>query len=42
MKKLILDELNRKTPEEFKQANKKPLIIVLYNVRSLHNIGAVF
>lgn len=42
MKKLILDELNRKTPEEFKQATKKPLIIVLDNIRSLHNIGAVF
>lgn len=42
MKKLILDELNRKTPEEFKQAKKKPLIIVLDNIRSLHNIGAVF
>lgn len=42
MKKLILDELNRKTSEEFKQAPKKPIIIVLDNVRSLHNIGSVF
>lgn len=42
MKKLILDELNRKTSEQFKQAPKKPIIIVLDNVRSLHNIGSVF
>ncbi|PJR04216.1 RNA methyltransferase [Avrilella dinanensis] len=42
MKKLILDELNRKTTEEFKQAAKKPVIIILDNIRSLHNIGAVF
>ena len=42
MKKLILDELNRKTTEEFKESEKKPVIIILDNIRSLHNIGAVF
>jgi len=42
MKKLILDDLNRKNIEEFKQADKTPIIIVLDDIRSLHNIGAVF
>lgn len=34
--------MNRLTPEEFKHKNKTPLIVVLDNVRSLHNVGAVF
>lgn len=42
MKKLVLDELNRKNVEEFKQAEKTPLIVVLDDIRSLHNIGAIF
>ena len=42
MKKLILDELNRKNVAEFKEAEKTPIIVVLDNVRSLHNIGAFF
>ena len=42
MKKLVLDELNRINVEEFKQAEKTPIIIVLDDIRSLHNIGAVF
>lgn len=42
MKKLILDELNRKNVEEFKEAEKTPLIIILDDIRSLHNIGSVF
>jgi len=42
MKKLILDDLNRINVEEFKQAEKTPIIIVLDDIRSLHNIGAVF
>lgn len=41
-RKLQLEELNRISPEEFKQAEKTPLIVVLDNVRSLHNVGAVF
>lgn len=36
------DALNRLTPEEFKNAEKSPMVIVLDNVRSLHNVGAVF
>lgn len=42
MKKLILDDLNRINIDEFKNAQKTPLIIVLDDIRSLHNIGAVF
>lgn len=42
MRKLKITELNRITPEEFKQVNKLPLIVVLDDIRSLHNIGSVF
>ena len=34
--------MNRLTPEAFHEAQKVPLIVVLDNVRSQHNIGAVF
>ncbi len=37
-----MDELNRKSVDEFKQSDKFPLIVVLDNVRSLHNIGSIF
>jgi 23S rRNA (guanosine2251-2'-O)-methyltransferase len=42
MRKLKITELNRLTAKEFEQANKTPLIVVLDNVRSLHNVGSVF
>ena len=42
MKKLTNEELNRPSVEEFKKADKIPLIVVLDNVRSMHNIGSVF
>ena len=42
LRKLKITEMNRLTVEEFKEANKLPLIVVLDEVRSLHNIGAVF
>lgn len=42
MKKLVLDELNRINVSEFKKAEKTPIIIVLDDIRSLHNIGSVF
>ena len=35
-------ELNRLNPEEFKAAQKIPLVVVLDNVRSLNNIGSIF
>ena len=40
--KLTTQEMNRLTVEQFHEAKKKPLVVVLDNVRSLHNIGAVF
>ncbi|MCQ2347072.1 MAG: TrmH family RNA methyltransferase [Paludibacteraceae bacterium] len=40
--KLTIAEMNRLTAEAFHQADKLPLTIVLDNVRSQHNIGAVF
>jgi len=42
MRKLANSELERKDQDEFKQASKTPIIIVLDDVRSLHNIGSVF
>jgi 23S rRNA (guanosine2251-2'-O)-methyltransferase len=42
MKKLKLDELGRISVDEFKQASKLPVCIVLDNVRSLHNVGSAF
>ncbi len=34
--------MNRLTPEEFKSTSKLPLVVVLDNVRSMHNVGSVF
>ncbi|MGC8803248.1 MAG: RNA methyltransferase [Bacteroidales bacterium] len=42
MRKLLNSELNRLTVEDFKKASKIPLVIVLDNVRSQHNVGSVF
>ncbi len=42
MQKLLMTELNRITVDEFKQADKIPLVIVLDNIRSQHNTGSVF
>lgn len=42
MKKLTIPEMQRLTPEQFHEAAKLPLVVVLDNVRSQHNIGAVF
>ena len=42
MRKLKITELNRISIEEFKEAVKLPLMVVLDNIRSLHNIGSVF
>ncbi len=42
MRKLENKELERKTVEDFKQAEKTPITIILDDIRSLHNIGSVF
>lgn len=41
-RKLKTIEIKRLTTEEFRQAEKMPLVVVLDNVRSLHNVGSVF
>jgi len=42
VRKLKLDELNRVSVTEFKKQEKLPVIVVLDNVRSMHNIGSIF
>ena len=42
MRKLRNIELNRISVDEFRQTKKTPLIVVLDNIRSCHNIGSVF
>ena len=42
MRKLKLDELNRASIAEFKTQQKLPVVVVLDNVRSMHNIGSIF
>lgn len=42
MRKIKNNELNRLSIEDFKSAQKTPIIIVLDNVRSLNNIGSIF
>jgi 23S rRNA (guanosine2251-2'-O)-methyltransferase len=42
MRKLSMDELNRKSVHEFKASDKIPIIVVLDNIRSMHNVGSVF
>ena len=42
MRKLSMEELGRKSVEEFKQSEKIPVIVVLENIRSAYNVGSVF
>ncbi len=42
MRKLAIEELNRLNVEQFKNAEKLPVVVVLDNLRSLNNIGSVF
>lgn len=37
-----MDELGRKSVEEFRQAEKNTIVVVLENVRSAYNVGSVF
>ena len=41
-RKLKVTEMGRLTVEEFRQADKMPLTVVLDNVRSMYNVGSVF
>lgn len=42
MRKLSMEELGRKSVAEFRAADKTPLVLVLDNIRSMHNVGSVF
>jgi 23S rRNA (guanosine2251-2'-O)-methyltransferase len=42
VRKLKLDELNRASVTEFKAQEKLPVVVVLDNVRSMHNVGSIF
>jgi 23S rRNA (guanosine2251-2'-O)-methyltransferase len=37
-----MDELNRKSIHEFKEADKNKIVVVLENIRSMQNVGSVF
>src|SRR5688572_26800981 len=42
MRKLSMAELNRKSVQQFREAAKNPIVVVLENIRSMHNVGSVF
>lgn len=42
MRKLKIHELPRLSPEAFQVSKKTPLVMVLDNIRSMHNVGAAF
>lgn len=42
MRKWNMEELGRKSVEAFKEANKTPVVLVLDNIRSMHNVGSIF
>ena len=42
MRKLGMDELNRKSVNAFRESEKAPVVVVLDNIRSMHNVGSVF
>lgn len=37
-----MDELNRKSVDEFRRSEKIPIVVVLENIRSAYNVGSVF
>ncbi len=37
-----MEELNRKSVEEFRESEKIPIVVVLENIRSAYNVGSVF
>ena len=42
MQKLSMDDLGRMSVNEFKTTTKQPIIVILDNIRSMHNVGSVF
>ena len=37
-----MDELNRKSVKDFKNSNKIPVVVIIDNIRSMHNVGSIF
>ena len=42
MRKLKNTELNRKSIDDFKKSKKTSAIVILDNIRSIHNVGSIF
>lgn len=42
MRKLTIHELNRISQETFHSVDKVPIVVVMDNIRSMHNVGSVF
>lgn len=42
MRKLKNTELNRKSIDDFKKSKKTSAIVILDNLRSIHNVGSIF
>ncbi|WP_026998728.1 RNA methyltransferase [Eisenibacter elegans] len=42
LRKLAIEEMNRLSPEAYQAVAKRPICLVLDNIRSLHNVGAAF
>lgn len=42
MRKLKNTELDRKSVDEFKKSKKTSAIVILDNIRSIHNVGSIF
>ena len=42
MRKLSMEEMGRKSVEEFRESVKFPIIVLLENIRSAYNVGSVF
>lgn len=42
MQRKTMEELERKSPEELRESEKQPVIVILDDVRSMHNVGSTF
>ena len=42
MQRKTMDELDRKSPDELRESEKQPIIVILDDVRSMHNVGSTF
>ncbi|MDC1395472.1 RNA methyltransferase [Bacteroidia bacterium] len=41
-RKVKNQDLNRLTVEKYRKVSKTPIVVVLDNIRSMHNVGAIF